>query len=452
MRNIYLILLIILSSFTTYGQMTTRVVADNLFIPWELVYGPDNHIWFTQKNGYICRLDPAGGTLDTLYHETNTTIQNEGGMLGMALHPDFTNNPYVYVAYNYSQAGYKERIVRYTYDSNSNTLQSPSILLDGIDGTNIHNGCRMVIVNNQLYITTGDAANQSIAQDVTALNGKTLRINLDGSIPNDNPFPNSPVWSWGHRNAQGLVYANNKLYSSEHGPANDDELNILQMGRNFGWPTVHGLCNTAQEISFCNDSNVVEPIIAWTPTLAVSGIDYYDHPMFPALQNSILMATLKDRKLHQLKLNSTFDDIASANTISQVAGDRLRGICIDPDGRIYVSTSNSNAGGNGSIIDKIIEIYDPNYSSVANLLKEKDQLVAVYPNPAREEINIYLNTTANTAQYIYSIINTTGKVVYTNMLQPGNNNIAVAALAGGIYIVKVSDGSREISSLKFNKL
>ena len=155
------------------SQMTTRVVANNLFIPWEMVYGPDDHIWFTQKNGYICRLEPVTGDIDTLYHETNTVIQSEGGMLGMALHPNFATDPYVYVAYNYMQGTYKERIVRYTY--NGTVLTSPTTLLDNIDGTNIHNGCRLAIVNNQLYITTGDAANQPIAQNVSALNGKTLR-------------------------------------------------------------------------------------------------------------------------------------------------------------------------------------------------------------------------------------------------------------------------------------
>lgn len=432
------------------SQMTTRIVANNLFIPWEMVYGPDDYIWFTQKNGYICRLEPVTGNIDTLYHETNTVIQSEGGMLGMALHPNFATDPYVYVAYNYLQGTYKERIVRYTY--NGTVLTSPITLLDNIDGTNIHNGCRLAIVNNQLYITTGDAANQPIAQNVNALNGKTLRINLDGSIPNDNPVSGSPVWSWGHRNAQGLIYANGKFYSSEHGPSTDDELNILEKGRNYGWPNVHGYCNTTAEQSFCADSNVVEPIIAWTPTLAVSSIAYYNHPMFPSLQNSILMTTLKDKKLYELELNSTFDDVTNSNVISQINGDRLRAICVDPDGRIYVSTSNSQASGTGTKVDKIIEIYDPTYSSIAQQLKKTHEHIAVYPNPAKDEINIYNNIPRSKGQYKYSIFNVSGQVLSTGSLQSGNNTVGIAGLVTGAYILKVFNGLEQVSSTQFRKL
>lgn len=443
---------ITLSLNNSNAQMTTRVIAEDLFIPWELVYGPDGHIWFTQKNGYICRVDPATKQTDTLYFESNTVIQNEGGMLGMVLHPDFQNNPYVYVAYNYSQSGYKERIARYTYNSSSNTLSNPTTLLEGIDGTNIHNGCRMIIVNNQLYITTGDAANQSIAQDVNALNGKTLRINLDGSLPTDNPVANSPVWSWGHRNAQGLVYANNKFYSSEHGPSNDDELNILQKGRNFGWPNVHGYCDAGSEQTFCNDSNVVEPIMAWTPTLAVSGIDYYDHPMFPALKNSVLMTTLKNKNLYQLQLNTAGDQVMSSSIISQVGGDRLRAICIDPDGRIYVSTSNSSASGASAKVDKIIEIYDPSYSSIAQRQREAGEAVSVFPNPAQNNINIYVNPDLTKQPLMYTISDINGRTIFSNMLVSGNNSLNIQTLATGVYILNVSNGNRQVSSTKFNKL
>lgn len=432
------------------SQMTTRIVANNLFIPWEMVYGPDDHIWFTQKNGYICRLEPVTGNIDTLYHETNTVIQSEGGMLGMALHPNFATDPYVYVAYNYLQGTYKERIVRYTY--NGTVLTSPTTLLDNIDGTNIHNGCRLTIVNNQLYITTGDAANQPIAQNVNALNGKTLRINLDGSIPNDNPVSGSPVWSWGHRNAQGLIYANGKFYSSEHGPTTDDELNILEKGRNYGWPNVHGYCNTTTEQTFCTDSNVVEPIIAWTPTLAVSSIAYYNHPMFPSLQNSILMTTLKDRKLYELELNSTFDDVTNSNVISQISGERLRAICVDPDGRIYVSTSNSQASGTGTKVDKIIEIYDPTYSSISRQLKNVHEHIAVYPNPAKDEINIYNNIPRSKGQYKYSIFNVFGQVLSTGSLQSGNNTVGISGLATGAYMLKVFNGLEQVSNTQFRKL
>jgi hypothetical protein len=113
----------------------------------------------------------------------------------------------------------------------------------------------------KLLISTGDAANQSTPQNVNSLNGKVLRLNLDGTIPSDNPIVGNPLWSYGHRNAQGLVLGNGILYSSEHGPANDDEINIIEKGRNYGWPQVQGFCNSGSEQSFCSANNVKEPVI-----------------------------------------------------------------------------------------------------------------------------------------------------------------------------------------------
>lgn len=250
MKKIYFLLIIFTSvcsnKIIAQTNFSTRVVADNLFIPWEIVYGPDDHIWFTQKNGYVCRLNPNTGTIDTLLLESQNVIRGEGGMLGLAVHPTFISDPYVFVAYQYEDGGdYKERVVKYTYANN--TLINPQILIDDIEGGNIHNGCRLEIVADKLFITTGDAGNTALAQNVASLNGKVLRINLDGSIPTDNPMAGSAVWSWGHRNAQGLAFHNGIMYSSEHGPNNDDEVNIISMGRNYGWPNVQGFCNTPTE-------------------------------------------------------------------------------------------------------------------------------------------------------------------------------------------------------------
>lgn len=431
------------------AQMMTRVVADNVFIPWELVYGPDKHIWFTQKNGYICRVEPVSRKVDTLYHETNTAVVSESGMMGMVLHPDFANNPHVFVAYNYQQGGMKVRVARYTYSNG--TLTTPTTIIDNILGSSIHNGCRLAIVDNKLYITTGDAADLSTPQNLNSVNGKVLRLNLDGTIPTDNPISGNPAWTWGHRNAQGLVYANNRFYSSEHGPTTDDELNILQKGRNYGWPNVHGYCDSSGELQFCADSNVVEPTRAWTPTLAVGGITYYDHPMFPNLAQSILMVTLKDMTMYQLKLNNTFDGITSVNRINAFAGKRMRAICVDPEGRIYVSTSTSSPGGVGAKTDQIIEIYNRETStSVAGMSEEG--LLAVYPNPATEQISVYISPDNKDANSTYTIISVSGKVMQSGLLADGNNNISVSSLAAGLYWLKVSGNSGKISHTKFNKL
>jgi glucose/arabinose dehydrogenase len=447
MRGLLLFLIpIVMSCKSVPAQMTTRVVRDSLFIPWELVYGPDNHVWFTQKNGYICRLEPVSGHIDTVYHETNTVIQNEGGMLGMALDPNFFSQPYVYVAYNYLQSTtYKERIVKYTYSGG--VLQSPQVLLDNLNASSIHNGCRLVIVGDKLFITSGDASTSSIAQNVNAVNGKILRINLDGSIPSDNPLPGNPAWSWGHRNAQGMVYANNKLYISEHGPANDDEISIVEKGRNYGWPTVQGYCNTTPEINFCNDSNVVEPIMAWTPTIAPCGMDYYSQPMFPNFQQCLLMTTLKGQKLFRFKLNSSFDDIVDSSVVANVNYGRLRDICISPDGKIYLSTSSSTASGTGTRIDKIIEIYDPSYVGVA-MQPKKTEGIKVYPNPADELLNIELASGISKLRASYTIINSVGQIAGKGALGLGINQINTRSLQGGIYNIIISEGKKILLETK----
>ncbi len=430
-------------------SFSTRVVKDSLFIPWEIIYGPDNHIWFTQKNGYICRLDPASGHTDTLYHESNTVIEGtgEGGMLGMALHPQLATQPYVYVAYEYlNGTNYTERIVRYTY--NGTMLQAPLVLLDFIVGATYHNGCRLLIVGDKLFITTGDATVGSNAQNSQLINGKILRLNLDGTIPADNPIPGNALWSKGHRNPQGLVYANNMLYSSEHGPNNDDEINIIVKGRNYGWPNVEGYCNLAAEQTFCNDSNVVEPIQAWTPTIAPCGIDYYDHPMFPVLQGSLLLNTLKNQHLYQLKLNSSYNQVVSATVIAGVSFGRLRDICISPQGSIFLSTSNSVASGVGAKIDKIIELYNPNFSSIPTVPNSRD--IIVYPNPASNTLHFATGSALPAKGWNYAITDMAGKQMLEGKTMSGEE-INVMVLPEGIYIIKCWNADGATFVRKFSK-
>lgn len=328
-------------------EIQTKVVAENLNFPWEILWGPDNKIWMTERGGKISRVDTATGTITPVFTIAEVSSQGEGGLLGMVLHPNFSTNPYVYVAYDYNQAGnYKGKIVRYSY--NGTTLTAPVIILDNISASNIHNGCRLLISSDlKLFITTGDASDQSSPQNNAAINGKILRLNLDGSIPADNPTAGSPVWSKGHRNPQGLVFANNMLYSSEHGPDSDDEINIIEKGRNYGWPDVKGFCNESAEQAFCSTNNVKEPIKAWTPTLAVSGMDFYNSNLIPQWKNSLLLATLKNSRLMQLKLNDTHTSVTETNEFFANEYGRMRDVCISPDGKVYICTSN---GGNDKIV------------------------------------------------------------------------------------------------------
>lgn len=336
------------SNATPVGLKDTILVS-NLAGPWEIVWGPDNNIWMTEIGGKISRVNPATGAVTTLFTITDVKAQGEGGLLGMALHPNFGNTPQVFVAYDYtSGSNYTEKVVRYTY--NGTTLTSPQIIIDNIKASYNHDGCRLLITPDlKLFISTGDALDQSLPLNTSSINGKILRVNLDGSIPADNPIAGSPVWTFGHRNAQGLVFANNLLYSSEHGPDTDDEINIIEKGRNYGWPTVKGFCNTSAEQTYCTANNVREPLQIWTPTIAPSGMDYYNSDLIPQWKHSLLLATLKNSRLMQLKLNEARTGIDSVFEFYTSKYGRMRDVCISPQGKVYVCTSN---GSN----DKIIEI------------------------------------------------------------------------------------------------
>ncbi len=330
------------------ANISDTVLLSNLDFPWEILWGPDNFIWMTQRGGIISRVNPATGVVSPLLTINEVVPNGEGGLLGMVLHPDFTANPFLYVAYDYNKAGnYTEKIVRYIYSGGA--LISPTIIFDNIKASSIHNGCRLRIGPDlKLYFSTGDANNPTDAQDTAMRNGKIMRLNLDGTIPADNPFPNNPIWSYGHRNPQGLVFVNNKLFNSEHGPDTDDEINIIQKGKNFGWPDVRGFCDLSAEQTFCSSHNVVEPIQAWTPTIAPSGTEYYNNDKISQWKNSLLLCTLKDSRLIQLQLNDTQDKITAMNEFFINKYGRLRDACVSPSGDVYLCTS--NGGGTDQLI------------------------------------------------------------------------------------------------------
>ena len=325
------------------------VIVTGLNFPWEILWGPDNFIWMTERGGKISRVNPATGTVSLLHTITDVVSNGEGGLLGMVLHPDFSTTPHVFVAYNYTSGGYKEKVVRFTYTGTALTGQVT--IIENIAASSIHNGCRLLITPDlKLFITTGDAANQALPQNTSSTSGKVLRLNLDGSIPADNPVAGNPYWSFGHRNPQGLVFANNIMYSSEHGPSTDDEVNIIEKGRNYGWPNVHGFCDAGTEQTFCAANNVKEPLKAWTPTVAVCGLDYYNNDLIPQWKNSLLMVALKEARLYQMKLDASYTSITTTTEYFAGSYGRMRDLCISPAGKVYICTSN---GGNN---DRIIEV------------------------------------------------------------------------------------------------
>ena len=384
-------------------EIDTSSIVTGIDTPWEILWGPDDHIWLTERSGTISRLNPESGELTELITIGDVIENNEGGLLGMVLHPDFSNHPYAYVVYTYiGSSGVEEKLVRYTYSNGA--LASPLTLVEEIDGFGNHNGSRLVIdADQKLYMTTGDAGNTSHSQDLSSLNGKVLRMNLDGSYPEDNPIQGSYVWTWGHRNAQGLVISPlGLMYSSEHGTSMDDEVNIIEKGRNYGWPNVQGYCDDPSETQFCADSNVMEPIAAWTPTLAVAGTDFYSHSAIPEWQNSVLVTSLKDGSLKVLKLSPDGRSVISEDLFFDYWWGRLRDICISPDGRVFLAVSNRD--DRGTVLpgdDRIVEIVSLNVTEYCS----KEENASICPG---ETYNFYGQELDQPGIYTDTIISAVG--------------------------------------------
>jgi len=359
----WLVLGLVLSSLLSYNNSNaqrvkykTRDVATSLNVPWEMRWGYDGWIWTTERAGRFDRINPETGEKKVLLAEKDCYQLSESGMLGFDFHPDFPHTPYLYVVFTNEDSTTRTdtvlihvKLYRYRYDAEKDTLVDRTVLFDRIHGGLQHNGSRVTVgPDEKLYISTGETYYaEYLAQEDSSANGKILRLNLDGSIPADNPWPGSPVWSKGHRNPQGLVFGpNGVLYESEHGDYSDDELNIISKGGDGGWPFVKGFCDEEEEQDYCSKHKINEPIYSWTPTKATSGIEYYDKDLFPEWKNSILIATLKDTSVVQVRLDESKQKAKSVQIYpiilsdSKVPAGRLRDFCISPTGRIFISTSN----------------------------------------------------------------------------------------------------------------
>ncbi len=338
-------------------KLDTTIVAKGLDVPWEVLWSPENELWVTERGGRVLKINPETKEIKELL-AIQVTEEGESGLLGMALHPDFPSTPWVYLVYTYTQSSsIVERLTKYTYQHDR--LLNEEILIDNIAGNNYHIGSRLKFgPDGKLYMTTGDAGNISLPQNQASLNGKLLRINPDGSVPNDNPVHGSYVWASGLRNSQGLDFSPaGVLYSSEHGPESDDEINILEVGRNYGWPNVKGMCDNPSETDFCNSHNVREPIQVYTPTLALAGIAYYLNDAIPEWNNSLIVTSLKAGKLIILHLDEQGMNIKNSTTFYDNDLGRLRDVCVSSDGRVFIATSNRDGRGSPkSTDDMIIEI------------------------------------------------------------------------------------------------
>lgn len=338
----------------TSEALRVETVVTGLATPWDLAWGPDGQIWVAERGGRISRVNPSTGQRTTAGQIPDVAESGESGLMGIAFHPDFATQPYVYAAHSYAAAGgLRNRLVRARWDGQS--LGAPEVLLAGIPGGGIHDGSRLAIGPDRLlYMTTGDAASSDLAQDRSSLAGKVLRLTLAGQPAPGNPS-GTAVHSLGHRNPQGLVFhpVTGALYSTEHGPNDNDEVNLIVAGRNYGWPNVHGFCDddSGSERAFCQANDVVEPLAAWTPTIAPAGVDVYTADLIPEWKGSLLVTSLKGAALYRLTLSTDGQRITGRETLFQDQFGRLRDVLVAPDGVVYLATSNRDGRGNPAASD-----------------------------------------------------------------------------------------------------
>ncbi|MDX2047046.1 MAG: PQQ-dependent sugar dehydrogenase, partial [Chitinophagaceae bacterium] len=429
-RTILLLCTLCCSCLFAQQTISTRNVKTGLSFPWEILWGKDNSIWMTERGGKISKINPADGATQFSHTISEVVAQGEGGLLGMVQHPDFLNNGYLYVVYNYNKNGvYTEKVVRFTYSNN--TLGAAVIIMDDIPAAYVHNGSRLLIVGDKLFLTTGDATNTGLPQSNSSKAGKVLRLNLDGSIPADNPVAGNPMWSKGHRNQQGLVYANGILYSAEHGPDIEDEVNIIEKNRNYGWPNVNGPCDGG-ETNFCNSNNVKGPL--WSSggyTIAMSGLDYYNNDHLPNWKNSLLLVTLKDATFYQIKLSTDGLSMVSRQEFFRGNWGRLRDVAVSPSGKVYICTS--NGGGN----DRIVEVYNsavpaPNQPPVANAGADK---VITLPTNTTSLTGTATDADGTIATYAWSKVSgPAGGTIATANAATTN----ITALQQGVYVFRLT--------------
>lgn len=327
-----------------------EIIAENLSVPWAIDISNEGNIYFTERSGTIRIIENGKLNPQPLTTFSAPFInEGEGGLMGIALDPNFSQNHYIYVIHSYLEGNQiYNRVIRLI--ENNNRAFIDRTLLDKIPGGQIHNGGRLKIGPDQkLYITTGDAGNSALSQDPTSTAGKILRLELDGSIPKDNPIINSPIYSLGHRNPQGLTWnSKNVLYESEHGQLAHDEINIIQPGANYGWPLVQG-----NEES--TEVTIQKPLIhSGEDTWAPSGIAFINQG---AWQGKLLVANLRGQQLLSIFLNETGTVVTNIESWFKNEYGRLREVVFSKDGSIYLTTNNRDGRGNPDITDdKIIRL------------------------------------------------------------------------------------------------
>ncbi len=324
---------------TAPTESQEEVILTGLDIPWEIAFLPNGEKLITERPGELLRVGENQLTIPV----NGVKHIGEGGLLGLAIHPEFEANNWIYLYLTSEVNGeITNRVERYVLEEDN--LTNREVIIDGIAGAAIHDGGRIKFgPDGYLFITTGDAGNENLAQDRTSLNGKILRLNDDGSVPTDNPFGTS-VWSWGHRNPQGLTWDDDgRLWATEHGrsgiKSGYDELNLIEKGKNYGWPVIQG----PEE-----KEGMVSPVVqsGSDTTWAPAGLEYY--------QGSFYFGGLRGSSLYEYQIGED----RLINHLENKYG-RLRAVSYN-DGFLYLSTSNTDGRGDRLPEDDRIIKINPN--------------------------------------------------------------------------------------------
>ena len=331
-------------------NVDVEVFAEGLEIPWAVAFAGDNQVLVTERPGQLRVIDngelqaPVQGTPEVLH-------EGQGGLLDVAVDPEYNQNGWVYLSFSHAlddgsdKPGAMTKIVRGKIENNQWTneevvFEAPHELYRT---TRHHYGDRIVFDSEgHLYFSIGDRGAQDQAQDITRPNGKVHRVNRDGSIPEDNPFVSETnaipsIFSYGNRNPQGLAVhpQTGEIWETEHGPMGGDEVNIIQKGKNYGWPVItYGRNYNGTSITdITRKEGMEQPIIYWKPSIAVCGMEFYQGNEFPKWENKLLVGALA---YEEVRLLTIVDDRVMHDEVIMKNVGRVRDVAPGPDGAVYV--------------------------------------------------------------------------------------------------------------------
>ena len=351
-------------------KFLVETVAANLEIVWSIVFAPDGRMFFTERPGRVRVIENGKLRGVPFFTVPDVELSGESGLMGMTLHPKFAENHFVYLAYAYQDASKNQTVRVARYRETGETLVDAKTIIEAIPASRYHSGTRLKFgADGKLYITTGDATKQTLAQKLDSINGKTLRLNDDGTIPNDNPFlgqkgARGEIWTYGHRNAQGMDFhpETGLMFQTEHGPSiidgvslfkrtGGDEVNIVEKGKNYGWAKISH--NSKRE-------GMETPIIEYSPAVAPASGMFYRGNLFPEFKNNFFFGALKGEAIIRLVLDGR--RIVSQDKLLEKQMGRIREIAEAADGSIYFSTSNRDGRGDPTKEDDRILRMIPNTS------------------------------------------------------------------------------------------